>query len=447
MPAPGGAGFAIAASRAAGRAARWSPRTPRPAPTAWPSWPTRRPPLPAPLHHLHATAGRASPSSPGCRTTGRHTTMAALPDVRAAARASTPTRPTAASTRSRWPATTAARGCGCWCGRRPGADRRYAEPTRTAGRGPAAAGATGAIVAVKGLGGYHLACDAGRTEAVVRLLRRRKAPRRQAVRGDGPRASADVEPLVHLGAAERALLTGSRAARRAAPQACRRRRGAVGRRRSRPAAPTSGSCSPYTPLHHLLLGLPGDPPGPRLLVMTSGNLSGEPIVTDDEDALRPAGAASPTRGWPTTGRSTCRATTRWCGSATASELPVRRSRGYAPLPVAPAGAGAARARGRRRPEEHLLPRRRAGYAWLSAHVGDMDDLATLHAFERAEAQLAAITGVRPERRWPPTGTPATAPRAGPTPARAAPAAAPRAAPPRAHRLGDGRARPRRHAAR
>ncbi|MEY9846986.1 hydrogenase maturation protein HypF [Streptacidiphilus sp. BW17] len=255
--------------------------------------------------------------------------------------------------------------------------------------------ADGRILAVKGLGGYHLACDATNAASVA-LLRRRKN------RGDKPFALmvaqlADVEPLVRIDDAERRLLTGNRRPivllRRRGDVASETLDGTVPAAEVAPGSPDLGVMLPYTPLHHLLLGLPGDRPGPRLLVMTSGNLGGEPIVTDDAEAL--TRLAPLVDAWLTHDRpiqvpcddSVVRV-------VDGEELLVRRSRGYAPLPVTLAfPVRPALAVGGDLKNAFCLGQQR--HAWLSAHVGDMDDLATLTAFKCAERQLESITGVTP----------------------------------------------------
>jgi len=252
--------------------------------------------------------------------------------------------------------------------------------------------AAGGIVAVKGLGGYHLACDATDPVAVqrLRLLKRR---------GDKPFAVlvpdlATAGAVAELDEAEAALLGGHRA-----PIVLLRRRGRlpagapVVADQVAPGNPDLGVMLPPTPLHHLLLGLPGDPPGPRVLVLTSGNLSGEPIVIDDDDAPDRLGGIAD--AWLRHDRRIVLP----CDDSVVrvldgSELPVRRSRGYAPLPVRlPGQVPAVLAVGGDLKNTFCLAAGRRG--WLSAHVGDMDDLATQQTFARAVEQLAGMVGVTP----------------------------------------------------
>jgi hydrogenase maturation protein HypF len=155
-----------------------------------------------------------------------------------------------------------------------------------------------------------------------------------------------------------------------------------------------GLMLPYTPLHHLMLGLPGDPPGPAALVMTSGNRSGEPLAIDDAEAReRLADLAD---AWLTHDRpvhvacddSVMRIVDR-------AELPVRRSRGYAPLPVdLPFEVAPTLAVGGDLKNTFCVAESRR--AWLSQHIGDMDDFRTQQAFEAATAHFESLTGIRPE---------------------------------------------------
>ncbi|MDT7698375.1 MAG: hydrogenase maturation protein HypF [Pseudonocardiales bacterium] len=247
--------------------------------------------------------------------------------------------------------------------------------------------AAGAVVAVKGLGGYHLACDATNEDAVA-TLRRRKA------RGAKPFAVmvpnlGTARELAVLGDLDAALLTGPRRP----VVLVERRPGAWSAPSVSPGNPDLGLLLPYTPVHTLLLGLPGDEPGPRALVMTSGNLAGEPIVTDDADALvRLAGLADAWLRHDRPIRVPCDDSV--ARVVDGEELPIRRSRGYAPLPVSlPVAIPPTLAVGADLKNTCAVGAGR--YAWLSQHVGDMDDLRTLDAFGATQEHLRMLTGVAP----------------------------------------------------
>ena len=244
----------------------------------------------------------------------------------------------------------------------------------------------GGIVAVKGAGGYHLACDATSAAAVARL-RDRKG------RSGKPLAVMvpDVGTASRLAAVspqERRLLEG-----RERPVVILRRqphRMPPGPRLADGVAPgldVVGMMLPPTPLHHLLAA--GLPP----LVMTSGNLAEEPIAHVDADAaarLAPLVDALLIHDRPI--HVPCDDSVVRCiaGSVT----PIRRARGYAPLPIRLAGGGpAVLAVGGELKAAICVAR--DDVAILGQHVGDVATLETLHALDRTTDHLLRLFDVVP----------------------------------------------------
>ena len=242
----------------------------------------------------------------------------------------------------------------------------------------------GRILAVKGLGGYHLACRADSEEAVAALRARKH-------REDRPFALlvADVEAarrVVELDEAEEALLTS-----RARPIVLARRRPDADVAASiAPGAPDLGIMLPYTPLHALLASDARVP-----LVLTSGNLSDEPIAFDDADALQ--------RLAPIADRFLVHdrpIATRTDDSVVrvVRERPLllRRSRGYVPasldLPIASTqqllGVGAE--------QKNAFCVAKDGRAWPSHHIGDLKNYETLRSLENGIAHFEALFEVTPE---------------------------------------------------
>jgi hydrogenase maturation protein HypF len=249
----------------------------------------------------------------------------------------------------------------------------------------------GKVVALKGLGGFHLACDATNAEAVQTLRARKGRPAKplavMMASLDDVRhhcqVSDDEEKLLPSPQCPIVLLRwreDSSVVHEVAPQNL-----------------YLGVMLPYTPLHHILLRDVGRP-----LVMTSGNLSEEPIARDNEEARRRLGPLAdaflmhnrdiyaryddsvwfcPTSQHPSRIRP--------------GSQPIRRSRGYAPFPVQlPYQTRQILAVGAELKNSFCLTR--DNFAFLSQHIGDMENLETLEHFETTIALYQRLFRIKPE---------------------------------------------------
>jgi hydrogenase maturation protein HypF len=236
------------------------------------------------------------------------------------------------------------------------------------------------ILAVKGLGGWHLACDAASEEAVARLrARKHRDDKPFAVMAADPLKpaavprGADLRELVELAPAELDMLR----SRERPIVLLRRRAGAPVADSVAPGTPWLGVMLPYTPLHHLLLADTGRP-----LVMTSGNVSDEPIAVGDAEAAgRLGGIADAFLGHDRPIHRRCEDSVVRAGRGRDSPgFALRRSRGYAPspLPLPLAVPAPIVAAGAELKSTFCVARGRDAY--LSPHLGDLDSEPAYRAF-------------------------------------------------------------------
>jgi len=256
----------------------------------------------------------------------------------------------------------------------------------------------GHVLALKGLGGFHLACDATSNEAVQLLRKRKRRPAKpmavMMATLEEVHRHCDVSP------AEKKLLSSHQC-----PIVLLRKRDTSSiSPLIAPANHYLGVMLPYTPLHHILLHDVGCP-----LVMTSGNLAEEPIASDNDEALQRLGHLADyflmhdreiharyddsvwfvgkvnERGESATGDT----------EQAALAQPVRRSRGYAPYPIRlPFKVGQTLACGAELKNTFCVTREK--YAFLSQHIGDMENLETLAHFETSISLFQRLFRIEPE---------------------------------------------------
>jgi hydrogenase maturation protein HypF len=248
--------------------------------------------------------------------------------------------------------------------------------------------AEGGVLAIKGLGGYHLACRVDDDKAVA-VLRSRKHREDKPFALMAPDLGA-ARSLVELTPADEALLE-----RPERPIVIARRRGGTGVAAAvAPRTRELGVMLPYTPLHHLLLA-----DTRATLVMTSGNVSDEPIAYDDDDAqrrLRRIADAFLVHDRPIhmrTDDSVVRALDPAVGQG---QIVMRRARGYVPRslglprpatrPILACGAEL----------KSTFCVARGARAWLSHHIGDLKNWETLKSFREGIEHFERLFAVAPD---------------------------------------------------
>lgn len=244
----------------------------------------------------------------------------------------------------------------------------------------------GKIIAVKGLGGFHLACDAANAVAVD-LLRSRKK------RSDKPFALMAfsieiIRKYCEVTISEEDLLT--------SPQhpivLLQKKRGVDLPKGIAPGQTTLGFMLPYTPLHLLLLE--PEPGYPEVFVMTSGNLSEEPVAFIDDEAIRRLSGI--TDGFLMNDRPIHMRVDDSVVRVFEDQLyPIRRSRGYAPRSIAlPTVVPQTLACGAELKNTFCLTRE--SQAFLSHHIGDLENYETLNSFETGIEHFKNLFRINPE---------------------------------------------------
>lgn len=242
----------------------------------------------------------------------------------------------------------------------------------------------GEIVAIKGLGGFHLACDALNVEAVERLRGRK-------YREDKPFAlmAASVEivrEFCFVSEAEEELLLSERR-----PIALLERKPESGVPDAvAPGVRTLGFMLPYTPLHYLLLDGLGRP-----LVMTSGNVSDEPICYEDDDAAQRLNEIADYFLLHNR-RIRMRADDSVARAQAGAEMVLRRSRGYAPAPIKTAFGFKHQILACGAELKNTFCLARGNHAFVSHHIGDLENLETLRSFTEGIEHFKRLFDIHPE---------------------------------------------------
>jgi hydrogenase maturation protein HypF len=242
----------------------------------------------------------------------------------------------------------------------------------------------GRVIAIKGLGGYHLACNALNREAVERLRRRKHREEKPFALMAG---SADLirEYCVVTRAEEELLLS--------APHPIvllERKTGANIPRAVAPGVRTLGFMLPYTPLHHLLIEGVGGP-----LVMTSGNVSDEPICYEDGEAKRRLGEIADYFLWHNR-RIQMNVDDSVTRVQAGSETLLRRSRGYAPAPLKTSFNFHRQILACGAEMKNVFCLTRDNYAFISHHIGDLENLETLDSFTAGIQHFKRLFNLQPE---------------------------------------------------
>lgn len=242
----------------------------------------------------------------------------------------------------------------------------------------------GRIVAIKGLGGYHLACDACNEEAVTRLRSRKYREFKPfALMVDG---IDTARRLCHVNADEEKLLSGN-----LRPIVLLRKRSDCPTAENvSPNQKYHGIMMPYTPLHHVILRESG-----LVLVMTSGNISSEPIVYKDHDSLNVLKGIADyylLHDREIHIRTDDSVSRIWRGQATV----LRRSRGYAPFPLVMPTKFEKRILSCGAELKNTFSLTRGNFVFMSHHIGDLENMETFGSFEEGIRHFKRIFNIEPD---------------------------------------------------